>query len=225
MVGRILCIVFGLLALTLVVLLLLPVCLRLTYDRGDLAVWVRYGKIRIPLYPKENGTAAGEEKPAEKKKRAKTAKDAKKPMPNREQIFYSIEALPPILGRALRRVGQRIRIEPLQMHLLVAGADPADTAVLYGKLEAALYAGLPALERLVKIRERDVRLFLDFQQEQMDCIADVGVRIRPWDVLVIAVCAGGSLLKWLIRFRKLAAPSAEPDGTGSKDTNDTGSAA
>ena len=78
MVGRILCIVFGLLALALVVLLLLPVCLRLTYDRGDLAVWVRYGKIRIPLYPKENGTAAGEKKPAEKKPAAKKTTTAKK---------------------------------------------------------------------------------------------------------------------------------------------------
>ena len=38
----------------------------------------------------------------------------------------------------------------------------------------------------------------------MDCIADVGVSLRLWDVLAVALCAGGSLLKWFMGFRKLA---------------------
>ena len=41
----------------------------------------------------------------------------------------------------LRRTGRSIRLEPLKIHLLVAGPDPAGTAELYGKLEAALGAG------------------------------------------------------------------------------------
>ena len=125
---------------------------------------------------------------------------------NREQILYSLETLPPILGRALKRTGRRLRLTPLKVHLLVAGPDPADTALLYGRLEAALGAALPALHRLVRIKDQDVRLFLDFQREQMDLIADVGLSLRPWDLVSVGLRAGGSLLKWYLRFRKLASP-------------------
>lgn len=218
MIGTILLVILCLLLLMLVILLLLPAQVRVAYDMGDLTAELRYGTLRIPLYPREGK----EKKPKEKIAEETDKKSEKKKLSvNREQILYSLEKLPPILGRALRRVGNRICIAPLKVHLLVAGTDPADTAMLYGKLEAALAAGLPVLHRAVKIREQDVRLFLDFQQEQMDCIADVGVRIRPWDVLVIALCAGGSALRWLIGFRKLS----NDQNTKQTKSNDTTSAA
>ena len=106
-----------------------------------------------------------------------------------------------------------MRIKPLKVHLLVAGYDPADTAVLYGKLEAALSAGLPVLRRAVRIRDEDIRLFLDFSQEQMDCIAELGATLRPWDLLAVGGRAGISLLRWFQGFRRLAspAPAKEPE--------------
>lgn len=171
--------------------------------------------------PEKKQAADPEKKPAEKTAAEKSApeksapekpkpkkKAAKKPRAkiNREQILYSLETLPPILGRALKRTGRRLRLTPLKVHLLVAGPDPADTALLYGRLEAALGAALPALHRLVRIKDQDVRLFLDFQREQMDLIADVGLSLRPWDLVSVGLRAGGSLLKWYLRFRKLASP-------------------
>ena len=142
------------------------------------------------------------------------AEEKKKFSINADQIRYSLETLPHILSRALRRTGRSIRLEPLKIHLLVAGPDPAGTAELYGKLEAALGAGLPALHRLVRIEDQDIRLFLDFQAEEMDCIADVGIALRPGGLAGIGLQAGGSLLKWLIGFKKLASPA----GDGKKKT-------
>ena len=66
--------------------------------------------------------------------------------------------------------------------------------------------GLPVLQRTVRVREQDIRLYPDFAEERTRCEADVGVSIRPWDVLVIAVCAGASLVRWFLGFRKLASP-------------------
>ena len=215
MVGQILLYILCALLLLLAVFLLLPVRVRLRFDQGDAALWVRFGPVRLQLFPRP------EKKEKPKKKPEKTPQkgaDAKKEIPekpkmkiNREQIFYSIETLPPILGRALRRTGQRLRFTPLKIHLLVAGPDPADTAMLYGRLEAALSAGLPVLHRLVHIKDQDIRLFLDFQQEQMDLIADVGVALRPWDLVSVGVRAGGSLLKWFLRFKKLASPPQQEE--------------
>lgn len=234
----ILCVIAALLA----VIVLIPVQIRAAYDQGDISAFVRYGPLKIALYPRPEKEDAGEEKPKKEKKSTKSEKrketqpaasaekaetgeaapaeepekKKKKLKINKDQILYSLEKLPPILGRALKRTGKRIRIVPLKIHLLVAGTDPADTALLYGKLEAALAAGLPTLHQLVRIREQDIQLFLDFQEEQMDCIADVGLTIRPWDVLVIALCAGASALKWFIEFRKLADKPAAAENTNEK---------
>lgn len=220
----------------LAVIVLLPVQIRAVYDQGDVSASVHYGPVTISLYPRPEKGEKEKEKP-KKEKKSKKKKEEKKPSPaaagetaggedrasteepekkrkklkvNKEQILYSLEKLPPILGRALKRTGKRICIVPLKVHLLIAGTDPADTALLYGRLEAALAAGLPTLHQLVRIKEQDIRLFLDFQEEQMDCIADVGVTVRPWDVLVIALCAGAGALKWFIGFRKLADKTSAP---------------
>lgn len=204
-------IILILLGLLLAFLLFTPAHLRVGYDQGDVTARVRFGPLKLQLYPRPEKPAGEEEKP--KKEKAKKEKPAKEPKPkanvNLDQILYSVEVLPPILGRALRRVGKRLRFAPLKLHLLVAGEDPAKTAQLFGKLEAALSAGVPRLEQLVHVKGQDIRLFLDFQEERMDCIADVGVSIRLWDLLVIALCAGGSALKWFIGFRKLADKPAE----------------
>lgn len=198
----ILCVV----CLILCVLLFTPIRVRAAYDQGAVSAWVRFGPAQLPVYPREKT----EGKP-ERKKKGKPQEEAgteekkkRKRKINREQLLYTMEKLPPVLGRALRRVGRRVRIDPLKVHVLVAGSDPADTAVLYGKLEAALAAALPVLHRKIHIRGQDIRLFLDFQAERMDCIADVGLSIRLWDLLVMAVCAGASAVKWLIGFKRLA---------------------
>ena len=202
MIGRI---ILTVLVLLLGIVLFTPAGVRLSYESGALRVAVRFGSVRVDVYPPKKKQP--EKEPKAKKEKVKAAEPAaektKTPV-NREQIFYSLEVLPPILGKALRRVGKSLRFDPLKIYLLVAGRDPADTAVLYGRLEAVLAAGLPVFHRLSHIKNQDIRLFLDFSREEMDCIADVGVSLRLWDVLVMLVCAGFGALRWYKGFRKLA---------------------
>lgn len=215
----------------LLTVLLTPAGVRFTYDQGEMSLDVRFGPIRRRIFP-------GKEKPEKPEKEKKPGKKRQKPPKgekekkeekekppkakiSREQILYALEKLPPILGRALGGTRRRVRIKPLKVHLLVAGPDPADTAVLYGKLEAALLAFLPVLRRAVHIRDEDIRLFLDFSQEQMDCIAELGAALRPWDLLAVGGRAGISLLRWFQGFRRLAspAPAKEPEAP-SKDAGE-----
>ncbi len=203
-------IILGVILALLAAVLLTPAAVRLSYEQGELAVRVSWGPVHRTLLPAPEGAKPKRTKKdlkTEKKNKtaANTAEKGRRKL-TREQLLYSLETLPPILGRALRRTGRRIRIRPLKLHLLVAGADPADTAVLYGRVQAAQAALLPALHRLVRIREQDIQLFLDFQMEELDCIADVGVSIRLGDALAVALRSGGELLRWLIGFRQLAAP-------------------
>ena len=115
-----------------------------------------------------------------------------------------MEQAPPILGRALRRVSRRVRIRPLKVHVLLSAADPADTGLLYGKVEAALAAGLPVLHRYLHIRDQDIRIYPDFEGQGMDWRLDVGVSLRLWDLLVVALCAGASALRLLIHVKRMA---------------------
>ncbi len=144
---------------------------------------------------------AGEKKKGGKKKEPK---EKKKFQINLDQILYSLDVLPPILGRALRRTCGSLRIEPLRLYVLVAGEDPADTAMLYGRLAAGIAAALPALERAAA--DPDIQLYMDFTRRRMELSADVGVSVRPIRLVWIVLRAGGSLLKWFMGFRRLASP-------------------
>ena len=206
MAGKIiLWVLLGLLAL-LAAALLIPVKVRGSYEDGNPFLYVRYGPVKVQLFPPKEKPEEGEKKPP-KEKKAKPEKPKKpKAKINMEQILYALEKLPPILGRALKRTGRCIHIRPLKLYVLVAGADPAATAMLYGRMEAALASGFPVLERALRLKDADVRLYVDFTERQMDFIADVGVSLRPWSLAWMALRAGGSLLKWYLGFRKLASP-------------------
>lgn len=222
MIGKIiLWVLIGLLAL-LVILLLIPVKVRFRYEDGAPFLAVRYGPVKLQLFPRpEKKEPEDAEKPPKEKKEKPEKKKKPKARINREQIFYALEKLPPILGRALRRTGRSIHISPLKLYILAAGYDPADTAQLYGRLEAALAAGFPILEKALRLKDADVRLYVDFQEEPMDAIADVGVSLRPGSLVWIALRAGGSLLKWFLGFRKLASPPPEDTAETETETTET----
>lgn len=215
MVGKIILWVFlGLLAL-LAAALLIPVKIRGSYEDGTPFLYVRYGPVKLQLFPPKEKAEYEERKPPKKKKpKAEKPPKPKKPKAkiNMDQILYALEKLPPILGRALKRTGRCIHIRPLKLWVLVAGSDPAAAAILYGKMEAALSAGFPILERVLRLKDADVRLYVDFTERQMDFIADVGVSLRPWTLDWMTLRACGSLLKWYLGFRKLASPPPPESG-------------
>ena len=196
----ILCVILLLLGL----ILFTPILVRVMREEEGLLVRLHVGPVKLQVYPpKEEAQLEEEEKPQEKKIKEKPAKQ-RKPL-TKEQILYLVEKLPPILGRALRRVSRRVRIGPLKVYVLLSEEDPADTALLYGKVEAALMAALPVLHRHLQIRDQDIRIYPDFQGSGMDYRLDVGIAIRLWDVLVIGLCAGASGLKTLIGMKRLGA--------------------
>lgn len=228
MIGKIILWILLAFLAVLVLALLIPVKVRFSYDQGDLALAVRYGPVKIRLFPPKEEEKKEKppkkkkegEKEGKKEKKEKPPKEKKKGKINSDQILYALETLPPILGRALRRTGRSIHIRPLKAHVLVAGLDPADTALLYGRLEAAVCGGLPVLKRVMRVKEEDIRLYLDFSGERMDAIVDVGVTLRPGSLVWIMLRAGGSLLKWYLAFQKLASPAPEKEEKDNKENTE-----
>ena len=203
MLGKILLGSLILLLVALLVFLLLPVSIRVSYADKKFFVRISYASWKKTMVPAEEKNE--EQAVNETEKEAKPQKEKQpKARPNLQQISYSLDVLPGVLLRALRRTMRRIRIKPLKVHILVALSDPADTALLYGKLSGVLNATLPLLHRAVRIEDQDIQLFPDFSREEMDCIADVGVRIRPLDILIVALLALGGIIKWYAGYKKRA---------------------
>lgn len=224
MIGKILMILLGVILLALLIALLMPLYVRVKYEGGEFCAFIRYAGKSITLYP---GKKSDEERKDDKPKLSKSKDQTdglkeknKKPKEkiNWEQICYSLDVLPRVLVKALLRTARRICITPLKLHILVAGSDPADTAVLYGKLQGVLASVMPGLHRAVRIEEQDIQLFPDFIQERMDYIADVGIRIRILDVLAIAVFAAFGLLKWYIGFKKRSSKEITDTNQQTKDS-------
>lgn len=214
MIGKILLCVFGVLFLFLLIALRIPAYVRISYEQGQLCSFIKYVWMTIPLYPKKKEETQKIQEEAHPEETAPEKEATQKKKINRDQIFYTLDTLPSVILKAIKRFGKSIRIEPLKIHVLVATPDPADTAILYGKIQSVLAAVLPILHQHIKIREQDIQLFTDFCEEDMDCIVDAGVGIAPGDVLLIAFGALGGMMKWLIGFRKRA--SKEPAVTDNK---------
>ena len=208
-------------ALGIVVVLLLlawtPVGVRIVF-RGALRLQVKAGPLRITVFPpkQKSGEKGKKRKPAEAKPAKTEGENASRRRPNRRQILYALDTLPPILGRALGRFGRGLRVPELRLHVVFGGEDPADTALLYGKAQAAAGVALPALERLVAVGETDVALAADYQAAQTEFSVDITAQIRLGTLAVL----GGGVLKdmaaWLRGYRALA-DRAEDTKTGPAD--------
>lgn len=207
MTGIILLSILGLLVLVMLIALFLPGYIQVSYENVEFKLAVRYFCWSFEPLRLMNKLGSEKEKPrksVKKKDPPKEKKEHKFQSPNYDQIRYSVEVLPDVLIRAARRALKKLRIAPLKIHVLVAGTDPADTAVLYGYLHAALGAILPPLHQAVTIKDQDIQLFPDFAQEQMDIIFDIGVGMRIIDMMIIALSAVGGVLKWYKGYKKRA---------------------
>ena len=196
-----LCIVLGILVL-LLLLAWAPVGVRAAYH-GDLRVQVKAGPLRFSVYPPPKEKPS---KKAEKKASAPTG-DAKKRSlrrPSRRQLLSAQDTLPPSLGRALGRVGRRLRVPVLRLRVVFGGEDPADVALLYGRAQAAAGAALPVLEQLVRFGETDVRLETDYQAERTEISGEAAVEIRLGALLGMGCAALRDVLAWLRGYRALA---------------------
>ncbi len=159
------------------------------------------GPIRIPLFPKK--------KKAEKAKEAETvkkpAKQEKKQLKKEEssKTGGSFTDFMPLVHLALDFLGdfrRKLRVNCLEMKLTMAGDDPCDLAVNYGRAWSAVGNVLPLLERFLKIKKRDIQVACDFTAEKTVIYARVDITITLGRMFFIGVRHG---IKGLREFLKI----------------------
>ena len=167
---------------------------------------VKFGLLRVHILPAKPQKPR-EEKPKEEKKKPLKEPEEKEPKPKRaftlEDGKDALRTLLPPLKRALRRFGRGIRVKPLRLSLVLGGQeDPAAAAQAYGEIQAAVWTGMPLLERLVDVRDVYIHTDVDFMASAAAVEGEAGVTIRIGTLLAMGFGLAFPALGWFLRWRK-----------------------
>ena len=196
------------LALLIALLCLLRLGVRASWG-AETRVTAILGPVRLPLVPKKEGKTGKEKPKKEKQKKKKPAKEkAAKcrqplPKPGKEDIREALQLLLPALKRALRKLGRGIRIDPLRVSLTLGGKnDPADAAEKFGYLQAAVWAGMPQLQRWMHIPDPHIHTDVNFDAEKTEVSGEAAVTLRLGTLFAMGFALLIPALKWFLHYRK-----------------------
>ena len=193
-----------LIALGIVILLaILPLGASVQYDAGGPLVRVIAGPARIQVFPMKK--KAKKEKTETDKPKAEKQKTEKAREEKPEDEGGSWKDFLPLVDVALDMLGdfrRKIRVNHLKLHLTMAGDDPCDLAVNYGRMNGALAALLAQLNRFFLIKKQDVRLNCDFTADDTTVIARLDLTITLGRLLALVVRHGIRALKTFLNIKK-----------------------
>ena len=167
----------------LILLAILPLGVSVKYDSEGPLVKVIAGPVRIRVYPrpkkqkKEKPEKEKKTTPEQAKKAAEEANLPKPPQPPKpaktekpkETKGGSLADFIPFVKLGIDFLGdfrRKLRLNDLELKLVLAASDPCDLAVNYGKTWAAVGNLMPALERWFVIKKRNVEVECDFTASQ-----------------------------------------------------------
>jgi len=204
--------------LILVLLAWLPLGATARYNAEGFFLKVIAGPIRILILPKKK-KADQKKKTPQKKKTAQAGTPAQKnaAQPKKESGGPVTDFLPIVktLLDLLNAFRKKLRINHLQLKLVLAGGDPYSLAMNYGRAWAAMGNLLPKLEQWFVIKKRDIEVACDFVDSKTTVIAHMDISITLGRLLT-AVCkfAWKALRKFLqIKKKRKGGAVNEPDVT------------
>lgn len=185
----------------LVLLAVLPVGVCLIYNEDGLVLSLFLGAIKIKLFLK----ASKEKKKKEKPKKQKKVKPASKPQSvKKERSGGKITDFLPLVDIGLKFLGsfrRKLRVKRLELNYVMAGGDPCDLALNYGKAWTAVGNIMPLLERIFVIKKRNIQVQCDFAEVSARISARLEITITIGRVVGIAVKYGVKALREFLKIK------------------------
>ena len=192
----------------LVLLAILPLGASVQYDASGIRLRIVAGPLSIQIL-RPSGEKPKKSKPPKAKapKEPKKAPKAEKPaapatQPETGGSWTDFLPLVQIALDLLNDLRRKLRVRELKLHLTMAGDDPCDLAISYGRMNASLAALLAQLERFLVIQKRDVHIDCDFAASQTLVVARVDVTITLGRILSIAAVYGIKALGAFLKIKK-----------------------
>ena len=199
-----------------IVLAILPLGVSVKYNEEGPQVWIIAGPARIKVFPLKKKPPEDKTKKEKKKKPepaptetketvpAPEPKSKAKPAKDKEKGGKLTDFLP-LVKVALDFLGdfrRKLRVNYLILNLTMAGGDPCDLAVNYGRANAALAGLMTQLERLFIIKKRDVRVNCDFTADATTIVARLDLTITLGRIISLLVWYGIRALRTSLKIKK-----------------------
>lgn len=181
----------------LILLAILPLGVCARYSAQGPLVRLIAGPVRITLFPRKKKKPKIERQ-SEQTSSKKDASSAQSQKPEEQKTGGSLKDFLPLVRVALDFLGafrRKLRVNRLEMKLILAGEDPCDLGQNYGRAWAALGNLMPRLERLFVIKKRDLEVECDFTADQTLIFARLDLTITLGRLVSLAARYGIRALK------------------------------
>ena len=199
----------------LTLLAVLPLGVSVNYDSDGPLVKIIAGPVRLTVFPRRSKQKKEKKKAqptaaAEKKEEENLPKPPQPPKPvkekkPKEKKGGSLTDFIPFVKLGLNFLGdfrRKLRLNNLEVKLVLASSDPCDLAVSYGKTWAAVGNLLPALERWFVIKKRNVEVECDFTASETLVTARLDISITLGRLLSLVAVYGVRAVKEFLNFKK-----------------------
>ena len=179
-------------------LLFLPLGFSAIYRQDDPGVWLLIGPLRFRVYPGNP-----------KKKSKKSAPNEEKRGSSKGGSYKDFWPIVRTIYSFLSEFRRKILVKRLDLKVILAGDDPADLALNYGKAWAALGSLSPQLNRLFRIRKRNLEVECDFVAEETLIYARIDATLTVMRTLHLLSKHGIKIIKQLLELKKLRKGGAQ----------------
>ncbi len=189
----------------LAILAVLPVGVDARYDGSGPLVRLLAGPVRLTLFPRPEKKSQKPKKERKKKGKAPVSSQPKEER-TKDSSGGSWKDFLPLVKTGLAFLGdfrRKLRIDHLEFRLILAGEDPCDLAVNYGRAWAAVGGLLGVKEKTFVIKKRNVEVECDFTSPQTRVTARAEITISLGRLTVLAVRYGIRALKDFMTLRKI----------------------
>ena len=166
----------GAIALVIAGLAVLPVGLRVIYDKDGLTA-----KLLVWFFPyKLNITEINEksfERRMKTKKMMEENPDYQPPIIHPDGTLREFFPLLDLYLQLLFNKKYKLRVKLLELKLTMANDDPFDLAMNYGKAQMIIAGLLPQLERIFNIEKKEIDIACDFLAEETMLYARADLRM------------------------------------------------
>ena len=205
----------------LCLLAIIPLGVSAVYDENGVLVRIIAGSLRFQLIPAKKKTKKPDRK--EKKTKAKSGSQKKnnKVRSQKQAPANTPESSQPndadkkkksggpitdflplvkVVLKFLNGFRRKLRINVLDLKLIMAADDPCDLAVNYGRAWAAVGNLMPQLERVFVIQKRNIEVECDFTADKTTVVARLDLTITVGRMLGLVFALIGRALVELIRI-------------------------
>ena len=213
----------------LFLLAILPLGVSVHYNADGALVKIIIGPVKLTVVPvkKKPPKEKKEKKPKKQKKAKKQGEKPRQvgadapppePKPEKKEQGGSILDFLPLVKTLFDFLGdfrRKLRLNNLQLKLIMAGGDPYNLALNYGRAWAAVGNLLPNLEQWFVIKKRDIEVECDFVADKTTVIAHLDLTITLGRLLAaVFKFAFKALIKFLqIKKKRKGGAVNEPDVT------------